>query len=96
MLRVTCPPGQYPSASAKEKEQAKACFFSLRCAEGENIFAHKRKNLFVLRALCDTEAVKLPPEHAASNLPLAAVSLRLRQNGKSTLAVLFLVAVRGG
>ena len=96
-LRVTCRLRQYPSASANEKEQAKKpALFRSRCTEGENIFAHKRENLFALRALCDTEAVKLPPEHAASNLPLAAVSLRLRQNGKSTLAVLFLVAVCGG
>ena len=87
-LRVTCPPGQYPSASAKTEKAPLRCFFSLRCAEGENIFAHKRENLFALRALCYTEAVKLPPEHAASNLPpgqYPSASANEKEQAKSLL-----------
>ena len=86
-LRVTCRFRQYPSFSAKEKSTL-VVLFSLRCMEGENIFAHMRKNPFALRALCDTDALN-------SHRSTLRVTCRLRQypsfsaKEKSTLVVLF-------
>ena len=95
-LRVTCPKGSIPPPPPKREKHLCGAFSSCGARRVRTFLRTSAKNLFALRALCDTEAVKLPPEHAASNLPHRGSIPPPPPNGKSTLAVLFLVAVCGG
>ena len=82
---------------ADEKSRQKSLLFFARGARRVRTFLRTSAKICSPYEPCATPK---PSNSHRSTLrvtcPIGAVSLRLRQNGKSTLAVLFLVAVRGG